>query len=95
MNQQIECYLNNTTNLRPLLHTLYHVIPKKTASEMTYTVSSGALNFTPTNLYPQDGDRIVAIDSVTSLHPIYTHMTKSLTADIQHSSGVPVIRFVR
>ena len=72
MNQQIECYLNNTTNLRPLLHTLYHhVIPKKTASEMTYTVSSGALNFTPTNLYPQNGDRIVAIDSVTLLHLMY------------------------
>jgi len=24
-------------------------------------------------LYPQNGDRIVAIDSVTSLHPMYTH----------------------
>jgi len=23
-------------------------------------------------LYPQDGDRIVIIDSVTSLHPMYT-----------------------
>ena len=24
-------------------------------------------------LYPQNGDRIMAIDSVTSLHPLYTN----------------------
>jgi len=47
----------------------------KTASEMTYIVSGGALNSTQTQtkpkyvmLYPQNGDRIVTIDSVTSLH---------------------------
>jgi len=40
INQRIECYLNNTINLRPL---------------------------TTHMLYPQNGDRIVAIDSVTSV----------------------------
>ena len=30
-------------------------------------------------LYPQNGDRIVAIDYVTSFHPVYTHVhTESL-----------------
>jgi len=29
MNQLIECYLNNTINLRPLAHTSCHVIPTK------------------------------------------------------------------
>ena len=24
-------------------------------------------------LYPQNGDRIVAVDTVMSLHPMYTH----------------------
>ena len=26
-------------------------------------------------LYPQNGDRIVTIDSVTSLHPVYTELS--------------------
>jgi len=47
MNQRIECYLNNTMNLRPLAP---HIMP----------------------CYTQNGDRIVAIDSVTSLDPMYT-----------------------
>ena len=28
-------------------------------------------------LYPQNGDRIVAIDSVTQLHPVYTTVSNS------------------
>jgi len=46
INQQIECYANDTINLRPL---------------------------TPNNamLYQQNGDRIVATDSVMSLYPMY------------------------
>ena len=28
-------------------------------------------------LYPQNGDRIVAIDSVTSLHPVYCDVISS------------------
>jgi len=47
VNQRIECYLNNTINVRPL--------------NSTYCVM----------LYSRNGDRIVAIDSVTSLHPEY------------------------
>jgi len=47
VNQRIECYLNNTINVRPL--------------NSTYCVM----------LYSRNGDRIVAIDSVTSLHPVY------------------------
>ena len=30
-------------------------------------------------LYPQNGDSIVAIDYVTSLHPVYADATKSLS----------------
>jgi len=44
--------------------TLY---PKNRLRNDLYCVEWG-VNFTPTNLYPQNGDRIVAIDSVTSLH---------------------------
>ena len=44
INQRIECYINNTTNLNSMYYAM---------------------------LYPQNGDRIVAIDSVTSLHPVY------------------------
>jgi len=39
------------------------------------TINLPPLNSTYyTVLYPQNGDRIVNIDYVTSLHPIYTHM---------------------
>ena len=48
MNQRIECYVNNATNLRPIHYVM---------------------------LYPQDDNRIVAVDSVTALHPIYKPTT--------------------
>jgi len=32
-------------------------------------------------LYPQDGDRIVAIDSVTSLHPVYNWLLSLASGD--------------
>ena len=62
MNQRIESYLNNTTNLRPLYSTHYAI------------------------LCPQNGDRIVAIDSVMSLHRMYTKYCVAVTA------GVVVLR---
>ena len=31
-------------------------------------------------LYPQNGDRVVAIDSVTSLRPMYKHAVKTTPA---------------
>jgi len=50
LNQLIHFHLNNTLNLRLLLH----------------------------ELYPQNGDRIVNIDYVTSFHPIYLAVVSSL-----------------
>jgi len=31
-------------------------------------------------LYPQNGDRIVTIDSVTSVHPMYSAISRNLEA---------------
>ena len=31
-------------------------------------------------LYPQNGDRIVSIDSVASIHPMYWHVSKAVAS---------------
>ena len=36
-------------------------------------------------LYPQNDDRIVAIDSVTSLHPVYTATTCTVYCTVQRT----------
>ena len=40
-------------------------------------------------LYPQNGDRIVAIDSVTSLHRMYT--TYECVSDLDHICSVNLL----
>jgi len=42
-----------------------------------------SLKLTDVVLYPQNGDRIVTTDSVTSLHPVYTIVNNYVHADDQ------------
>ena len=48
-------------------------------------------------LYPQNGDRIVAIDSVTSLHPMYNDVRRQnahlLVASRMYSVSLQVVYY--
>jgi len=45
-------------------------------------------------LYPQNGDRIVAIDSVTSLHPMYKqHKNYIIRNSIVHYFTLPLVEY--
>jgi len=55
------------------LVTIRHFINQRTECYLNYRINLRPPSYTHyAMLYPQNGDRIMAIDSVTSLHPMYS-----------------------
>jgi len=68
---------NNTTRYDTIRDAILTCARKPTQVSLIYRDKSSPLNSTHyAMLYPQNDDRVVAIDSVTSLHPVYSKKVK-------------------